>query len=56
MDKKVAVIANMLGYGMLGYYIYSIAKPGGSILNQRMLTFEKEHIEFLLRENYITNS
>ena len=26
---------------MLGYYLYSTAKPGGSILNQRILLYEK---------------
>ena len=31
---------------MLGYYLYSIAKPGGSILNQRILMYEKDTLNF----------
>ena len=40
---------------MLEFYVYTIAKPGDSILNQRILMFEKRHMN-LLRENYITIS
>ena len=35
---------------MLGYYLYSIAKLGDRILNQRIPMYEKRHIEFMLRE------
>ena len=41
--------------GMLGYYLNSIAKSGGSILSQRILMYEKRHIELLLRENNVAN-
>ena len=44
MDKKAAIIANIC-----------VAKPGGSILNQRILIYEKRHMEFMLRDNNITN-
>ena len=54
VDKKATVIANISLQGMLGYYLYSIAKLGGSILNERVFMCEKD-IEFLLRENNVAN-
>ena len=41
--------------GMLGYSLYSITKPGGSILNQRILMYKKRHTKPLLRENNVAN-
>ena len=35
--------------------LHSIAKVGASILNQRILMYEKRHIELLLRENNVAN-
>ena len=40
---------------MLGYYLYSIARPEVHILNQRILMYEKRQIGFMLRENDVTN-
>ena len=42
--QKATVIANIcILLGMLGYCLYCIAEPGGSILNQRILIYEKRH-------------
>ena len=46
---QLQIFVNLIG--TLGYCLYSIAKPGGNILNQRILIYEKRNIEFMLTEN-----
>lgn len=43
------IFVNLLG--MPGYYLCSIVKLGGSLLNQEILMYEKRNIEFMLTEN-----
>lgn len=45
------IFVNLLG--MPGYYLCSIVKLGGSLLNQEILMYEKRNIEFMFRENDI---